>query len=63
MISSSDLYNCGHYVLALRDCNKLVVHDPFLVQFHLHLVHSPKIQHAPFLHFLQGLAFWFVPYS
>lgn len=61
MMSSSDLYNHGHKFLALHNCNKLVVHNPFLVPFLLDLIRAPKIQHMPFLHLGQGLAFRSVP--
>ena len=43
---SLDSYNRGHNALALHNCNKLAVRDPFLVPFHLDLVHTLEFQCA-----------------
>ena len=57
MMFLSGLYNHAHSSLALRNCNKLVVHDPFLVLFHLDLVRGLEIQHAPSSQLGRGLTF------
>ena len=43
MILSLDLYNHRHNFVALYNFNKSAVRVPFLVPFHLDLVHAPQI--------------------
>lgn len=57
MMLASNSYNHGTNALALHNCNKSVVCDPFLVPFRLNLVCTPRIQCASFLHFYRGLVF------
>ena len=61
MMSLSVLYNHGHSALALHNCNKLVVRDPFLVPFRLDLDRVLEIQRAPSLYLGQVLTFQSVP--
>lgn len=54
-----DLYNRGNNALTICNCNISVVHDLFLVPFHLNLIRTLEIQCIPSLHFDRGPMFRF----